>query len=75
MEGKLVSVLKNCGLGHLQRKSCHVRLIGQEFVYVCAWKTSKNNFRSLEETPFYYREVCIHRCDVFTTSFLKQMTV
>lgn len=73
MDGKLVnrlvSELKNCCLGNLQRKSCHVSLIGQEFVYVCAWKTSKNYFHSLEETPFYCREVCIHRCNVFTTSF------
>lgn len=45
MEGKLVnglvSGLKTCCLDHLARKSSHVRLTGQEFVYAVLGRPAK----------------------------------
>lgn len=79
MEGKpvnrLVTRLKNCCLGHLQRKSGHVRFTGQEFAYVCVWKTSKVISIVLRKHPFIVEKFVYTDAMYLQLAFLKQMTV
>lgn len=71
----LVSGLKNLYFSPLQRKFYYDRLIGQEFVYVSAWKTIKNYFHSLEETiPFIVEKFVYTDVTYLQPAFLKQMT-